>query len=230
MVFLFVAVAFFYAAISTKRFPSLWAFGIDITKRLHAFIEGITAQSFIADKFLWLLGGIMVVIFSANIFGLILDAFVVVSYHEFLAAYIRPVFADISSTLVLALTVILIAQYLGLRYKGVKHQLSHYFFHYHGSNTTEKIVNVFVGWLHFIGEFIRIGSLSMRLFLNILVGMILISVAVYIGKLIPSFDTGVFQILSLPFWIFEILIAFLQAYIFMVLSSLYLRESYPESH
>lgn len=44
----------------------------------------------------------------------------------------------------------------------------------------EKIVSVFVGWLHFVGEFIRIGSLSMRLFLNIFVGAILISVIVYV--------------------------------------------------
>lgn len=70
----------------------------------------------------------------------------------------------------------------------------------------------------------------MRLFLNVFVGAILISVAVYIGGLIPSLGTGVFQILSLPFWFFELLVAFLQAYIFMVLSTLYLKESLPESH
>ena len=92
----------------------------------------------------------------------------------------------------------------------------------------EKIVSVFVGWLHFLGEFIRIGSLSMRLFLNILVGAILISVVVYIGGQIPSFHTGAFSILSLPFWFFELLVAFLQAFIFMTLSSLYIREAIPE--
>ena len=70
----------------------------------------------------------------------------------------------------------------------------------------------------------------MRLFLNILVGAILISIAVYIGNMIPSFNTGAFQILSLPFWFFELLVAFLQAYIFMTLSALYIRESFPETH
>ena len=94
----------------------------------------------------------------------------------------------------------------------------------------EKIVNVLVGWLHFLGEFIRVGSLSLRLFLNIFVGAILISVVIFVGNQIPSFGSGVFQFLSLPFWFFELLVAALQAYIFMTLSSLYIRESIPDSH
>lgn len=88
-------------------------------------------------------------------------------------------------------------------------------------------MSVFIGWLHFAGEFIRIGSLSMRLFLNIFVGAILIAVVVYIGDMIPH-TAGLFRFLSLPFWFFELLVAFLQAYIFMTLSSLYIRESIPE--
>jgi F-type H+-transporting ATPase subunit a len=108
--------------------------------------------------------------------------------------------------------------------------LGHYLFNFHGDSTAEKIVSVFVGWLHFVGEFIRIGSLSMRLFLNIFVGAILISVIVYVGTQIPAFHTGAFRILALPFWFFELLVAFLQAYIFMTLSALYIRESIPDSH
>lgn len=109
------------------------------------------------------------------------------------------------------------------------HQLKHYLFHYHGDTTAEKVVSVFIGWLHFAGEFIRIGSLSMRLFLNIFVGMILISVVIFIGEQIPVMN-GAFRILTLPFWFFELLVAFLQAYIFVTLSSLYIRESFPEKH
>ena len=65
----------------------------------------------------------------------------------------------------------------------------------------------------------------MRLFLNILVGAILIAVVVYIGNQIPDFGTSFFQILALPFWFFELLVAFLQAYIFATLSGLYLKEA-----
>ena len=65
----------------------------------------------------------------------------------------------------------------------------------------------------------------MRLFLNIFVGAILISVAVYVGSLIPAFHTGFFRLIVLPFWFFELLVAFLQAYIFATLSGLYLKEA-----
>lgn len=71
----------------------------------------------------------------------------------------------------------------------------------------------------------------MRLFLNIFVGAILIGVVVYVGEqILPEYTGGAFRLLSLPFWFFELLVAFLQAYIFMTLSSLYIRESLPEKH
>ena len=69
----------------------------------------------------------------------------------------------------------------------------------------------------------------MRLFLNIFVGAILIAVVVYVGEMIlPQYTGGLFRIMAVPFWFFELLVAFLQGYIFMTLSSLYIRESLPE--
>jgi F0F1-type ATP synthase membrane subunit a len=99
---------------------------------------------------------------------------------------------------------------------------------FRGNTLPEKCINFFIGWLHFFGEVIRIGSLSLRLFLNIFVGVILIGVAAHIGGLLPGYGIG--QFLTLPFWFFELLVAFLQAYIFMTLSGLYLKESHQEAH
>ncbi|MFB0964441.1 MAG: hypothetical protein QMC36_01870 [Patescibacteria group bacterium] len=45
------------------------------------------------------------------------------------------------------------------------------------------------------------------------------------GSLIPSAGTGAFRFIVLPFWFFELLVAFLQAYIFATLSGLYLKEA-----
>ena len=170
----------------------------------------------------------MIIIFVGNIYGLMLDWIVLISADHELGHYLRPMYSDLSTTLVFSLTVIMVAQFTAIRLKGPLHHFGHYLFNFHGESTAEKIVSVFIGWLHFAGEFIRIGSLSMRLFLNIFVGMILISVALFVGQKIPSFDTGIFRLISLPFWFFELLVAFLQAYIFMTLSSLYIRESIPE--
>lgn len=229
MAVFFVLIAVFYTAIRTKSLPRVRAFGLDVVNRIFSYATSLLGNAQMARRYMWLLGGIMVIIFSGNVFGLILDWLVLISTNNWLAAYIRPMYSDLSTTLVFSFTVILVAQITAIKMKWPIHHFGHYIFNYHGDSTAEKIVSVFVGWLHFVGEFIRIGSLSMRLFLNIFVWAILISVIVYVGNQIPAFHTGAFRILALPFWFFELLVAFLQAYIFMTLSSLYIRESIPES-
>jgi F0F1-type ATP synthase membrane subunit a len=226
MILLCILVGVFHIAISTDKMPRLKAFGLDIVARILAYTTGLLGDRGIAKRYVWLLGGLMVVIFLGNLYGLMLDWFVLVSYEHSLGKYLRPMYSDLSTTLVFSLTVIMVAQFSAIRLKGFVHHFGHYLFNYHGDSTAEKVVSVFIGWLHFAGEFIRIGSLSMRLFLNIFVGMILISVAIYVWGKIPSY--GMFRLISLPFWFFELLVAFLQAYIFMTLSSLYIRESIPE--
>jgi F0F1-type ATP synthase membrane subunit a len=59
----------------------------------------------------------MVLIFLGNIFGLILDLLVLVSYHEWLGHYLRPIYSDLSTTLVLSLTVVMVAQLTALYLK-----------------------------------------------------------------------------------------------------------------
>ena len=228
MALLFVLVGIMYIAITTQSLPRLRAFGLDIVNRIYVYAKSLVGDEKIAKTYLGLLGGLIIVIFLGNLCGLVFDWLVLVSKDEWLGAYLRPIYSDLSTTLVFSLTVILVAQLTAFYLKGPMNHLSHYLFNYHGDTTAEKIVWVFVGWLHFAGEFIRIGSLSMRLFLNIFVWAILIGVVVYVWEQIPSFHTWAFRILALPFWFFELLVAFLQAYIFMTLSSLYIKESLPQ--
>jgi F-type H+-transporting ATPase subunit a len=131
-------------------------------------------------------------------------------------AYLRPINSDLNTTVVLAATTILVAQLTGILTKGVFHHFGHYLFNFSGQTLIEKIINVPVGWIHFLSEFTRVLSLSVRLFANIFAGIALISVMAYIGDMIPL--SGVGGILVLPFWFFEIMVAFLQAFIFMTLS------------
>ena len=230
MAVFFVLIAVFYTAIRTAVLPRVRALGLDVVNRIFSYATSLLGSAQIARRYMWLLGGIIVIIFTGNIFGLILDWFVLISANNWLAEYLRPMYSDLSTTLVFSTSVILTAQITAFAMKWPLNHLGHYFWNYHGDSTAEKIVSVFVGWLHFAGEFIRIGSLSMRLFLNIFVGAILISVVVFVGTQIPAFHTGIFRLLAIPFWFFELLVAFLQAYIFMTLSALYIRESIPDSH
>jgi F0F1-type ATP synthase membrane subunit a len=146
---LFVLTFFMYLAITTSSFPKLRAFGLDITARILAYATSLLGDKEIAKKYMWLLGGLMIVIFLGNIVGLIFDWFVLVSRDEWLGAYLRPIYSDLSTTLVFSLTVILVAQLTAFYLKGPVHHLKHYLFNYYGDTTAEKVVGVFVGWLHF---------------------------------------------------------------------------------
>lgn len=190
MVVFFVLIAIFYTAITTKALPRVKALGLDIVNRIFSYATSLLGSAQMARRYMWLLGGIIVIIFVGNMFGLILDWFVLVSEKEWLSAYLRPMYSDLSTTLVFSLTVIIVAQITAIAMKGPVHHINHYLWNYHGDSTAEKIVGVFVGWLHFAGEFIRIGSLSMRLFLNIFVGAILIAVVVFVGEQILPQYTG----------------------------------------
>jgi len=219
----FVFIGIFYIAIKTKIFPRLKAIGINALSFLDEMFTDLIGNKKYARRFLPVAGGFFIFIFMANIFGLILDWLGFVLHGG--VAYLRPINSDPNTTLVMAVTIIVVAQITGIRYKGFIHHFKHYFFNWSGHSVAEKIINVPIGWIHFIGEFTRILSLSVRLFANIFTGVVLVAVMTYVGSLIPSGGLGLGGIVVIPFWFFEIFVAFLQAYIFLNLASLYLRES-----
>ncbi len=229
MVILFIAVGFLFTAIKTRAFPRLRSIGIDLIKRIDDFFVDSMESKKHARVFLPLIGGFFVYIFLSNVFWLGLDwiNFIFEGGHE----YLRPINSDLNTTVVMAVTVILVSQVTAIRHKGFFTHFRHYLFNWSGHTTVEKIINVPIGWLHFVGEFTRALSLSVRLFANIFAGVILIGVMTYVGTLIPSGGIGLGSIIVIPFWFFELFVAFLQAYIFMTLSILYLKEAVTiESH
>jgi F-type H+-transporting ATPase subunit a len=72
-----------------------------------------------------------------------------------------------------------------------------------------------IGLLEMFTDLTRVLSLSLRLFLNITIGEIVIAVFAYLGSVAAP-------ITALPFTLLELLVAALQAYIFTILSTMYL--------
>ncbi len=122
----------------------------------------------------------------------------------------RPFTADLNGTAALAITGIAIVQVLAIKESGAINHLKHYF----GENPKNPI-NIFVGILEMFGELTRVISLSFRLFLNILIGEILISIFTYLGKIGTPITT-------LPFITMELFVGLVQAYIFTMLCATYL--------
>lgn len=112
MGFLFVSVLILYVAIRTDAFPKVRTFGLDIVNRLDTFLTNALADKKSARTFLPLVGGFFIFIFLGNIFGLIYDwiAIIFPSMH----AYLRPINSDLNTTVVLAVTTIVVAQFTGI--------------------------------------------------------------------------------------------------------------------
>ena len=124
----------------------------------------------------------------------------------------RPFTADLNGTIALAVIAILMVQYLSIKEQGLKGHFQHYF-----SDKPANPINAFIGVLEVFGEFTRMLSLSLRLFLNTAVGEIL--VAVFTSIIISGGRT---PLAVIPIFMFEGLVAFIQAYVFTVLAGTYL--------
>jgi len=124
----------------------------------------------------------------------------------------RPFTADLNGTIAMSVIAILIVQYLSIKEQGGKKHFQHYF-----SDKPWNPINLFIGILEVFGEFTRVLSLSLRLFLNTAVGEILI--VVFASVILANART---PLTVIPILLFEALVAYIQAYVFMVLCGTYL--------
>ncbi len=166
-----------------------------------------------------------------NLFGLIGDMVVLVwpaAHHIF-----RPVTTDIMFNGLLAITAVLWSVAYGFSLHG-SHHIAKYF-PINGMGIVEKVTHrydyifkffdiilwLLIGFIEFVGEFGRMMSLSLRLFWNMFVWMILLSLLLYATK---SFVT--YPILwPIVVFAYEFCVAILQAFIFSLLTTVYFKLS-----
>lgn len=80
-----------------------------------------------------------------------------------------------------------------------------------------------IGILEMFTDLIRVLSLSLRLFLNVTIGEIVIAVFSYLGHVVAPLT-------ALPFTLIELFVGALQAYIFTLLSLMYLAIAVNHAH
>ncbi len=132
----------------------------------------------------------------------------------------RPFTADINGTIAMSVIAIVMVQILSIRMQGGKKHLQHYF-----TNKPWNPINFFIGVLEVFGEFTRILSLALRLFLNTAVGEILI--AVFTSMILAGGRT---PFAVIPILLFEVLVAGIQAYVFTILTTTYLGLATAHAH
>jgi F-type H+-transporting ATPase subunit a len=131
-----------------------------------------------------------------------------------LIPWIRPATTDLNLTLAMALITVITAQVFGFYTLGFREHMGKYI------NlkallkfNLEGFIEFFVGLLEIVSEIARVLSLAFRLFGNIFAGSIVLSVFAF---LLPFVSDVIF----IPF---ELFVAFVQAFVFALLTLIYLQ-------
>jgi F-type H+-transporting ATPase subunit a len=123
----------------------------------------------------------------------------------------RPFTGDLNGTFAMgALTMIVVYVASVKESGGLKHFLRHFFV----GNPINPLYFV-IGLLEMFTDLTRVISLSLRLFLNVAIGEMVIAVFSYLGHVAAPLS-------ALPFTLIELGIGALQSYIFVILSVMYL--------
>lgn len=225
MLILFGVIAVFNIALRSGALPRVKQTGISVLRALDDMSDGFIRDRKFSRAFFPVIVGFFLVIAFGNVVSLAFDWLVLVSAGHSLGTYLRPINSDLNTTLAMAVLIILLSHVIAVVYKGPVQYLKGYLFNFTGHNVTERFINVFVGWLHLIGEFSKLLSLSFRLFGNIFAGVVLISVMAFLLGKLSIFSIQLGQIAVLPFWFFELFVALIQAFIFFILTNIYFSEA-----
>lgn len=146
-----------------------------------------------------------------------------------LTYFMRPAASDLNTTLALSTVAIIGWLYLTFRYTGVRGFLHELF----GNKADKKsvafpmyallsVIFLAVGGIEVISYMLRLVSLSFRLFGNVYGGEVLLSKMFGLPNSVPFIPHVLNWLCALPFYFLEILIGFVQALVFMLLTAVYI--------
>jgi F-type H+-transporting ATPase subunit a len=124
---------------------------------------------------------------------------------------LRPFTADLDATFAMGLITMGVVYFASVKESGGFRVYMRHFF----VGSPKNPLYLIIGFLEMLTDLTRVISLSLRLYLNVTIGMIVIDVFAYLGHIIAPVS-------ALPFFLIEIFICALQAYIFTILSVMYL--------
>jgi F-type H+-transporting ATPase subunit a len=139
-----------------------------------------------------------------------------------------PVTSNISFTLVLAILTFLLTQYEGFRRNGVGPYLKSFV---PPGLPWKPIMVPFMWFVEFLQEFTKPLTLALRLYANILAGHLIIFVFLSFILYFGAFMAVISVPAAVIFFAFEIFVAILQAYIFAILTQVYIELAmFREDH
>jgi F-type H+-transporting ATPase subunit a len=136
--------------------------------------------------------------------------------------------ANLSVTLALTLITFFGSHYVGIKYNGA----GHYFKGIVAAPSAPKAVRPVIAALEVLSQLLRLVSLSVRLFANIFAGHLLVLMSAALVIIIGHWYIGIITTpVGVFFYAFEVLlIASLQAFIFAILSGIYIGFAVEAPH
>ena len=217
---LFVIIAYSYYSQSQKKKkgPFYYVLNSSISMLYNLFYPVLQTNT---PMFFPLLGAFFFFILLNNWFGLIPGVgsiLVKIVEHEEVHTIplLRGGTADLNTTLVLAIISVLVTQFYGFKFLGVKSHIKKYL-------DISNPINLPIGILELVLEFARIISFSFRLFGNIFAGEVLLSVVIF---LLPT----LFSFFTFPMFGLELFVGFIQALVFTMLTAVFLSMAIHKAH
>ncbi|HET8992030.1 MAG TPA: F0F1 ATP synthase subunit A [Candidatus Saccharimonadales bacterium] len=124
---------------------------------------------------------------------------------------LKPFTADLDATVAMGIVTMSMVYFYSVKLSG---GFRKYVRHFFVGNPLNPLY-FFIGLLEMFSDAIRVISLSLRLFLNVTIGEMIIVVFSWLGHFLAP-------VTALPFELLELLVCFIQAYIFTLLGTMYL--------
>ncbi|MEZ5124685.1 MAG: F0F1 ATP synthase subunit A [Thermoleophilia bacterium] len=167
------------------------------------------------------IGSIFFFIFVSNLIGLIPLPF---GHRDGLAFYGAT--ANLNATVMLALCTFVLTHYAGIRAKGAGGYFKGMII-----PSAPPVLRQMLFVLHLISELFRLLSLAVRLFANIVAGHAIFAVFYAMAVVFSFWATSIaLQGASIVLYLFEVFVAFIQAFIFAILSAIYIGGALEEEH
>jgi F-type H+-transporting ATPase subunit a len=176
-----------------------------IIENILKLMDSVLPERKFSEKYLPLICTIFLFVLAANWLGLIPGINAVGLAGDKLVPFLRPPSSDLNFTIALAAIAVFSVNFLGSLAIGFKKHFSKFF-------TIKNPIFSFVGLLELLSELVKVISFSFRLFGNIFAGKVLLLI---VGFLAPYF-------IPLPFLALELFIGFIQAFIFAMLTLVFI--------
>jgi F-type H+-transporting ATPase subunit a len=162
-----------------------------------------------AQKYIPYFAAVFATFLVMNLLGLL--PFTRDAFHSGGTPLLKPMTADLNLTFAAAVVTMAYVYSSSVREAGSFGKYMRHFF----VGSPKNPMFLLIGILEMISDASRVISLSLRLFLNVAIGELIIAVFGYLGHYIAPLSAA-------PFWLLDAFDLILQAYIFVILSVMYL--------